>query len=236
MPRPQRSAAAWLAAAGLLLPIAVAAAELYGSAAVVSDYRYRGASLSDGRPVPQLHLGADAQDGWYLGGFASGVKLGNERRPRMQLLLYAGHGVRLPSGSAWEAGATSVVFPDAGSYNYLEAYAGFIGAGASGRLHVSPGYFGGHAATLYLELDASRPLWHALHLDAHIGYLHALRRPDAEAPYAADRPDISIGVTAKLAPASLTAAWVAAGRSDIAQAHAGRYASHAWVLKLALPF
>lgn len=231
-----RRLAAWLAAAGLMLPVAATAAELYGSAAILSEYRYRGVSLSDGRPVPQLHIGADAQNGWYLGGFASGVKLFDDRRPRMQLLFYAGHAVRLPSGTGWEAGATGAVFPDAGPYDYLEAYAGFIGAVVSARLHVSPRYFGGHAATLYLELDASRPLWRTLQLDAHIGYLHALQRVDAEAPYSTDRPDISIGLSAKLAPASLTAAWIAAWRNSAAQAHAGRDASHAWVLKLALPF
>lgn len=228
--------AARLAAAALLLPMAASAAELYGSAAILSDYRYRGVSLSDGRPVPQLHLGADVRDDWYLGVLASGVKLGEERKPRMQLLLYGGHGIRLASGSAWEAGAIGTVFPDAGSYNYLEAYVGFIGASSSGRLHVSPSYFGGHAATLYLEVDASRPLWRTLRLEAHIGYLHALRRPDADALYPADRPDVSIGVTAQFAPASLAAAWVAARRNSTAQTDAGGAASHAWVLKLAVPF
>jgi uncharacterized protein (TIGR02001 family) len=228
--------AACIAAAGLLLPAASAAAEFYGSAAILSDYRYRGASLSHGRAVPQLHLGADAQDGWYLGGFASGVKLGDERNPRMQLLLYAGRAARRPSGSAWEAGAIGAVFPDAGSYNYLEAYAGFVGADASGRVYVSPAYFGGHAATLYLELNASRALWQTLRLDAHIGYLHALRHPGDEAPYSADRPDISIGLSAELAPATLAATWVAARQENAANARAGRAAAQAWVLQLALPF
>ena len=46
-------------------------ARVSGSVAVVSDYLFRGVSLSEGRPAAQLNVNYDDASGWYAGGFAS---------------------------------------------------------------------------------------------------------------------------------------------------------------------
>ena len=58
-----------------LLCASEACAQVSGSVTLVSDYRYRGISLSDGRPTAQLSVAYDRPDGWYMGAFASRVRL-----------------------------------------------------------------------------------------------------------------------------------------------------------------
>jgi uncharacterized protein (TIGR02001 family) len=201
-----------------------ALAQVGGSLAIVSDYRYRGATLSHGRAEAQLHLGIDGADGWYAGGFASGVDLRGEYSAHLQLLAYAGRAARDQAGMAWDGGIIASVFPQAAAYNYLEAYAGFSGAVFSGRLSVSPDYFGGGAATLYAECNASGDLSHAVRAEMHAGYLHASHAPAALAPYHALGPDLSLGLSTGIARARLSLTWSVA-----------RQAGNAWTLKLALP-
>ena len=79
-------------------------AQLSGSAALVSEHVYRGVSLSDGGPAPQLNLTYDGADGWYVGAFASRYKLQGDRRSGSSSV--AAHWVarRMKSGSPCASG------------------------------------------------------------------------------------------------------------------------------------
>jgi uncharacterized protein (TIGR02001 family) len=210
--------------AALVMAAGQAPAQVGGSLAIVSDYRYRGATLSHGRAEAQLHLGIDGADGWYGGGFVSGVDLRGEYSAHLQLLVYAGRAARDETGTAWDGGIIASVFPQAAAYNYFEAYAGFTGALFSGRLSASPDYFGSGAATLYAECNASIDLGHAMRVETHAGYLHASSHPATRVLYHADGPDLSLGLSAGISRARLTLNWTVA-----------RQAGNAWALKLALP-
>ena len=55
-----------------------AGAQLTGTVSVVSDYRFRGVSLSQQKPAVQASIGYDDPSGWYGGVFASTAKLAGE--------------------------------------------------------------------------------------------------------------------------------------------------------------
>ena len=73
----------------LLLCAGACRAQVAGSVGVVSDYRYRGMSLSDGRPAVQLSIDRDFAAGTYAGLMLSSVRLRDQ----------AGS---LPRRGAWE--------------------------------------------------------------------------------------------------------------------------------------
>ena len=102
-------------ACGLLLVATAARAQASASVALVSDDRYRGVSLSDGRPVLQFGAGYDADDGGYAGGFLSGARLDGRDAARWQ--LYAGRARRFGDGASWDVGAQYTGFPGAPGYS-----------------------------------------------------------------------------------------------------------------------
>lgn len=146
-------------------------AQTSGSIALVSDYRFRGVSLSDGHPALQATLQYDSAGDWYAGAFASRVSL-EDNDARIQLMGYGGYSYRLSSAWSWEAGAAASVFPGAGGYNYADAFLGLAVGNFSGRLHASPNYFGQGPTAYYLEVDGSCPLLTGLRLFGHAGWQH----------------------------------------------------------------
>ena len=108
-------------AARLLLGLATslaapaALAQLSGSFAVTSDYRFRGRSLNDDHATPQLTLNYDSDAGWFGGAMASHAEL--DDTGTAQVLAYAGYARRLPGGIGWEAGATQAIFTRVSTYS-----------------------------------------------------------------------------------------------------------------------
>lgn len=226
-----------LAVAGVLLLLATqAAAQLSGSASALSDYRFRGVSLSNGHAEPQLQLGYDGRSGWYAGGFASGVDIKGEGNSHTQLQAYAGFSTQRSSGLGWEVGATGSVFPHAAIYNYTEVFAGLAFGNVAGRLYFSPDYFGLHARAIYAELNGSRTLQKQVHLLSHIGLRHAFERHENPEAYATNQADVSISASADLADWKIRLTWAAARKNDAdAQFYDGR-STHGWVLSASYAF
>src|SRR5574337_1016402 len=99
-------------------------AQLSGSLGIVSDYRYRGVSLSDGKPAAQLGVAYDGAGGWYAGAFASTADFGRPARADVQLLPYAGYADSLFPGLAWAVGLSYAAFLRSHDYDYPELYWG----------------------------------------------------------------------------------------------------------------
>lgn len=155
----------------LLAP--VAQAQLSGSAGLLSNYLYRGISLSNHQPSARLALNYDGDGGWYAGGQAVTGQLVVERQRSVQWVGYAGYAQRLASGLAWETGVSTYGFPRSPDWNFREVYVGLSGATLSGRLHYSPDYLGMNERTLYGELNGGwvlAPRWQAFW---HGGYLYS---------------------------------------------------------------
>ena len=135
-----------------MLLAAPAAAQVSASASVWSDYRYRGASLSDGEPALQLHAGYDTPSGLYAGALLSSVRVDESRRSEAMAIAYAGW--------AWPLHADW----------HTELYFGISSRQASVRVHYSDDYFGGGSAW-YAEGDLRHALSEHWHLIAHVGLL-----------------------------------------------------------------
>lgn len=230
----------WLLRSALASAITLAAgpvkAQVDGSVSIVSDYRFRGASLSDGHPEPQVQLGYDGKGGWYVGGFASGVNLKGEKSSHTQLLAYAGYSQRLSSGISLEAGAIKTIFLHAADDGYLEEFAGFASDNIRGRLYFSSNYFGEHVRTLYAELNHSHQIWRRLRFMAHIGYLHVFPTSENFAAYRTHRSDISLGLSMAFPAWRIQLSWIAARQDNEVPRPYGNYKSPAWVLNVSAPF
>lgn len=230
-PPPALSAAVALA---LLLSVGGAAAQASGSVALLSDYRFRGLSLSDGDPSAQLGLNYDSPQGWYAGAQAAGANL--RERDMAQLTAYGGLARRLASGWSWEAGASASRFSRARDSDYGEWYAGLASERVGLRLYFSPHYFGRDMRTAYVEANGLYPLGDKLKLVAHGGALRYLPR-DGDGPAA--RYDARLGLAAALADWNVQLAWVAAssgGSSVGASSYYTAPSRQALVLSVAYTF
>jgi uncharacterized protein (TIGR02001 family) len=172
-------------------------AQTSGSVTLVSDYRFRGMSLSDGRPAPQLSLEYNSTRDWYVGVFASQVAARDDR-DRVQLIAYGGYAHRLTDSASWEAGLLRSSVPGTVDYRYAEIYLGLSSDNISGRMYFSPNYYGPGTRTLYTELNGAYPVLPWLQLIGHAGLLANLSNDVADAVGMSSRWDVRAGVGVRL--------------------------------------
>ena len=151
------------------------------SLAVESDHRFRGYSLSDGRPTAAISAAYDDTSGFYLNGSLIGVY----RRDDPDFLGYqanAGYARRLSPTLSIEGGVvhSKYRYPYYGrtaSRSYTEAYVGAHLRDFTARLYYSPHYFAEGTSTAYAELEAAYQPAANWRLSAHAGALFYLTRP-----------------------------------------------------------
>jgi uncharacterized protein (TIGR02001 family) len=148
-----------------------ASAQISGSVSLVSDYRYRGVSLSHGDPAAQIAVAYDDAQGWYAGAFASTIRLAAPSDRGAQAIAFVGYAKQLPSGVSFEVGADYAAFTGARGYDYPEAYCGFAFENVSGRLYYAPRYFGSDGGAVYGELNGAQRINDRVRLLAHVGIL-----------------------------------------------------------------
>lgn len=154
---------------------ASACAQVSGSVGVVSDYRYRGQSLSDGDPAVQASVGYDAASGAYAGLFGSTTRQAGDAGS--QWIPYAGFARRDRQGRSWDIGMRYVHFTREGpaygdDYDYAEAHAGVAFQRVTVRLHYAPEYYG-VTDNAYLEADFAWPVGERVRLLLHGGVSRA---------------------------------------------------------------
>ncbi|MBI3712777.1 MAG: hypothetical protein HY253_07420 [Burkholderiales bacterium] len=174
-----------IALAGLFCSSSVSA-QWSASAALASDYIYRGNSLSQSRPVVQLNANADAESGLFAGGFLSKSLSELQSKQGAQAIAYAGIAKRLASGIGWEVGVTRIILPDVPRWNYTELFAGMNRDNLNLRVHYSADYLGIKKKSFYLEMNGDLPLHEQWRLTAHGGILHLQDR--------GTRSDVRVGV------------------------------------------
>lgn len=191
--------------AALLALHACAQAQVSGSVALVSDYQYRGVSLSRGTAAPQLTLAYDHPDGWYVAGFAARIRSRYAPSTQAQYIGYAGFARRLASGRSWEAGVASHATPASPELNYREVFGGLASERVSARLSYSSSYLGTGTSTAYAEINASHPLRENLRLFVHGGYLASL--DEARGAWPLRRADARIGLGLDLQSWQIQLSW-----------------------------
>jgi uncharacterized protein (TIGR02001 family) len=201
------------AALGLCAFATAASAQFSGTATVVSDYRYRGITLSGKRPAAQLGVTYDNPVGWYVGAFGSTVRFLPPVDATTQATAFAGFASRVSSGVSIEAGGDYSVFDDASRYNYGNVYLGIATENISGRIYYSPRYFGLAASAVYAEINYTHTLVDRLRWFAHGGFL----RTSADTFYAqsSDRRyvDGRIGLGVDFDQFQAELAWVGISRA-----------------------
>ena len=148
-----------------------AADQLSGSLSVVSDYRYRGVSLSDNDPAAQGSINYDDARGFYAGAFVSTARFAFQSSSELQAIGFFGYAWRLPSGVSGDVGADYVLFTRTHDYAYPEVYLGFASGIWSGRLYFAPRYYVRDGNAIYGEVNAAQPLSDRLRVIVHGGVL-----------------------------------------------------------------
>lgn len=164
-----------LVAAACVCSAAPAAAEVGASVSIYSQSRYRGYSLSAGRPVAVLDLSYDDPSGLYGALSGSAVLNAEDEVRAFGLVLNGGYAKRLSSGLTLDFGAIHSSYSPYSrkgeASSFTEIYAGVTRKFLSARVSFSPHYFEAGARTFYGELDANVSPLHRLNLEGHVGLL-----------------------------------------------------------------
>jgi len=235
---PERSALRGVAVLLFCTFAAGAGAQISGTASIVSDYRYRGITLSDRKPAAQFGLAYDDPSGAYAGAFGSTVRLAPPAGPNFQAVVFGGYALRMPSGVSVEAGADYSAFTGAAGDDYGELYLGIAKENISARIYYSPKYFGQHANAVYGEINAAQPLADNVRLVAHVGVLNS---DYANATYYGSRAnerivDGRIGLGVDVEQFRFELAWVGISNANVAYGITGTRSPNTVVLTLSRAF
>jgi len=111
-----------LALGPALLPARQAqAADVSGNVTIVSDYRYRGLSLSEGKPAVQGELDLDAGKGFYGGLWASTIRSGGKTSSEFD--WSGGREFELARAVTLDLSTTYYTYPGAPGDDYVEGTA-----------------------------------------------------------------------------------------------------------------
>jgi len=178
-------------------------AQVSGSVSLVSDYRFRGVSLSQGRPAAQAEVSYDHASGWYAGLFGSNIQFYAHSPHEVQAVAYAGYSRRLQDGLSVDAGATYSAFSGGDGYDYAEAYVGLTTEQFNARLYYSPDYFEEGVRTFYGELNGSHRLIDKIRLIGHGGVLRSMSVASGESSRERAHFDLFAGLELSLLPFKL---------------------------------
>lgn len=197
------------AATAFLCWAAPAHSEVGTTVSVYSDLRFRGYSLSEGRPVGIFDFAYDDQSGFYADATAAGVlRSGGDPAP-LGIQLTGGYAKRLQSGTTLDFGITHSTYSHYSSggrgSSYTELYAGIARGALSSRIYLSPHYFESGRWSAYAEVNGSVSPARKWTIDGHVGMHVPLRTPATER-YRAEL-DWRLGVSRELGRLSLHAAW-----------------------------
>lgn len=127
-----------LAALGLLATAAAANAEVSGTAAIVSDYDFRGFTQTGEKPAVQLSIDYAHDSGWYIGTWGSNVDdfcdtpggcydiFGDQIANTASTEVDVYTGFKGEAGDfGWDAGITYYTYAGASDLNFAEIYGKF---------------------------------------------------------------------------------------------------------------
>jgi uncharacterized protein (TIGR02001 family) len=186
------------------------AAQAGGAVSILTDDRFRGYSLSDGRPVAILDLTYDAPNGLYAAVSGSVAATRNDGLQPLGLQLNGGYARRLNPNLTLDVGATRSTYSHYSSraayQSYTEAYAGLSGKYLSGRIYLSPDYLKPGLWSAYGELNGSVATGTSLRFTGHAGLLLPFERYAGGEEY---RPEFDwrLGLDRDFGPVTASVFW-----------------------------
>ena len=170
-----------------------AAITITGNVSLVTDYRFRGVSLSGGDPAIQGGITVTHKSGFYAGTWASSIHDDTGIFGDQELDLFGGWSSEVTPGITVDAGLLYYVYPSGhiGDANYFEPYASVAGSVGPAKLKLGAAYawhqdsLGGDD-NLYIfgNADIGIPTT-PLTVSAHLGYTNGVLAP----PYLAGSND-----------------------------------------------
>jgi uncharacterized protein (TIGR02001 family) len=218
-----------LAVAILAASAGAARAQVAWNLAASSDYRYRGASWSDGRAAASLAVSYDHPSGLYAG---ARLVAGAPRHYGPKLvgaMEYAGFVARPAPRLAIDLGVinyqvTTYRYPYGGRRaDYQEVYVGLVGDNFNANLYYAPDYYRSGVRTLYADLGGGLPVTADLRVFGHVGMLAPVggrRGPQARKT----RYDLKAGAALALRDAELSVAWTRLTPAYLPRAEGGERA------------
>ncbi|KUO57792.1 MAG: hypothetical protein APF78_08190 [Sphingomonadales bacterium BRH_c3] len=194
---------------------------LSANVALVTDYRFRGVSLSGGDPAIQGGFDISHSSGFYVGTWGSSID-GGSAFGQLELDLYAGWGGNLAEGVSFDIGLLYYMYPTDGdalvddfNVNYWEPYAslGFSIGPASATVGVAYAWDQSSLGDednlyVYTDLEAGLP-GTPLTLAAHLGYTDGVLAPPLLAGALDDTGfDWSIGASAEVGAFSIGVSYI----------------------------
>ena len=166
-----------VAAALLLACGAVAHAEVTGTITAVSDYDFRGISLSAKDPALQGSIDWASEGGFYLGAWASNIDYGDDFDGNIELDWYGGYAGETAGGLGWDVGLVYYTYPDSSGSNkkfgiraYPELYVGLSYKFFEIKQWYTNSYSGYHDDGWYTEGNLNFELPANFTASAHLGY------------------------------------------------------------------
>jgi uncharacterized protein (TIGR02001 family) len=203
-----------LAALGLLAAAAAANAEVSGTAAIVSDYDFRGFTQTNNDPTVQLSIDYAHESGWYIGTWGSGVDFGDPK-PSTEVDVYTGYAGSV-GDFGYDVGINYYAYPGASDLNFGELYGKISYSILSAGVYYSNDFGGSDESAIYVYADVSIPAG-PLSVDLHAGLSDG---DGVAATYAFDGgkdnyTDYSIGLSYSANNFTLGLKWIAldAGRA-----------------------
>ena len=210
-----------LAAFGLVAAAGVAQAEVSGTAAIVSDYDFRGITQTNEQPAVQLSIDYANEAGFYAGTWGSNVGSdlgqftdGGQNTAGTEIDLYTGF-----KGTAgdlgWDAGITYYIYSGASDLNYPEIYGKLSYGMFSGGLYYS-NEFGAkdNGSATYLFGDVGIPAGD-LTIGLHAGISSGDGIEDAYfGPLEDSYQDYSLGLSYSASNLTLGVKWVFVDAGD----------------------
>lgn len=168
----------WLAASAALAVAGVAnAGEFSSTITATSDYDFRGVSLSAKDPALQVSVDWAADNGIYVGAWASNIDYGDDVDGDLELDLYAGFAGETGGGLGYDLGIVWYTYPGSSSsatkekiLDYPEIYAGVSFGAFELKQWYTNDYGGSDLDGLYTEANASFELPAGFGLNLHAGY------------------------------------------------------------------
>lgn len=205
-----------------LIPTPAAAAQVGAVISIFSDDRFRGVSVSDGRPVATFDLSYDASSGLY-GSVTGTLVAARDEGPRLLSGVFnGGYATRLRPNLTADFGVTYSRYShySGRSYgrNFTEAYAGLAGKIFGGRISVSSNYIGIARWTAHGEIDVHVDLSRNTTLEGEAGLLVPLGKGAYEARLDSQL-DARVGLAQRAGPVTLHAA--VSGRSGSDEIYGG---------------
>lgn len=192
---------------------APASAQTAASVTILSDDRFRGYSVSRGRPVGLLDISHDDASGIYLDGSATAVLTSGAHPELLGVQGNIGYSRRLGTGPFLDLGISAAHYTEYFSgdraVDYTDLYVGLVSGHLSSHVHYSPNYFGRGEAVIYTDADGAIPLTDTLRLNGHIGLLAPIEPRREQQPHRAQL-DTSLGISRRMRNFELSLAWTMA--------------------------